>query len=98
VNLARTAAKEDCDGSRTECNDTCVDPIDKHCVRNCKADLRVCAADAKKDERTCKKACAKGPTRKACIRACRAEMNGALGDCSDDEILCLTACMELPPS
>jgi hypothetical protein len=95
ANTKRTAGKDTCDGWRMSCRDACVDPIDRPCTRGCKSDLRQCAADAKKAERTCKKGVEKGPARKAGIRSCRQAMNQALGICSDLEVTCLAGCAEV---
>lgn len=92
ANAARKATQEVCAGLRTFCNENCVDPIDNACVNGCKADARGCLADVKKDERQCKKACARGSDRRACVRSCRKILNMDAQGCSDAEVLCQAGC------
>jgi hypothetical protein len=89
---AREAANLACDGARTSCGETCVDPIDGACVRTCKSDRKSCDLMKKNDEKACKRACPNGEGRRACMRECRRLKNAALALCSDTEVLCLLDC------
>jgi hypothetical protein len=84
-----TESKVLCDAARTGCNDTCVDPIDSNCVNACKSAQRSCRSSNKRDEGTCKKACAKGAGKKACIRGCQQAFNESMKLCGNEELACI---------
>jgi hypothetical protein len=97
----RAAARVGCDGTRGGCQDTCVDPIDGDCVRDCGSDQRDCRADKKKIERQCKRDCAtaNGTGRRVCMRTCRKQYNGNLQACTATESSCLlTECIGSAPT
>jgi hypothetical protein len=89
---ARDALRSVCDGSRTTCNDVCVDPIDAGCVKACKVDERSCRADAKRTEGQCKKSCTKDQPRKSCMRSCRKTNSLDEQLCGDSSVLCYAGC------
>ena len=89
---ARDALRSVCDGSRTTCNDVCVDPIDAGCVKTCKVDERSCRADAKRTEGLCKKSCTKDQPRKSCMRSCRKINSLDAQLCGDSSVLCYAGC------
>jgi hypothetical protein len=94
---ARREAKLACDASRQTCGETCVDPIDGDCVRQCKDLQHDCSKAAKKFSLECKRSCAKGTARRACVTACGKQLNQAFQLCSDQEALCVAGCIGLTP-
>jgi hypothetical protein len=95
--LARAEANLLCDAARENCDTNCVEPIDEACVRGCRTASSDCAADAKRDEKTCHTGCPNGTGQQACVRACRRAKNADLGLCADQEVLCIAGCAGLTP-
>lgn len=70
ADTARQDARDACQVARDLCPpETCVDPIDGDCVRECKSIERDCGRAAKKLSVTCKKGCPNGNVRRAYVRA-----------------------------
>jgi hypothetical protein len=92
---ARAEANALCDTARESCDSVCIDPIDEARVRDCRTASSDCAADAKRDEKTCRAGCPKGTGQQACVRGCRRDKNSAMALCSDQEVVCIGACAGL---
>ncbi len=91
-------AKDACRVAGEACPpETCVDPIDGDCVRDCSSDQKDCARLNKKNSRACKKGCPTGNGRRGCVRLCKKQLNEALVPCSDIEALCLGGCITPSP-
>jgi hypothetical protein len=97
ANEAREAARLVCAASRDTCDQTCVDPINAECVRDCVSAQHDCAGDAKRNSASCDRACPGSTGQRACKRECRKLLNQALGLCSAQERVCVAGCIGVAP-
>jgi hypothetical protein len=99
ANLAREQARDACRATRELCPpESCVDPIDAGCVRECRRGpdgQKQCQAAAKDRSLDCKRAAPRDNGRRRALRLCKKQLNEALALCSDLEALCLGPCIGL---